>query len=133
MPGTHTADKRAADLVEAADNGSDEGHQAKRLAIGELRQVDRRDEDGGNGRQRTVDEEGVEHHALDIDAEDLRDIRVLRRRLHGAAGAAAAGHLDELFQSELWGEDVEATARRKQIGRELASAETFLGLLLAES
>ncbi len=50
-----------------------------------------------------------------------------------AAGAAAAGHLDELFQSELWGEDAEATARRERIEKELASAETFLGLLLAES
>ncbi len=50
-----------------------------------------------------------------------------------AAGAAAAGHLEELFQIELWGEDVEATARRERIWRELASAEMFLGLLLAES
>ena len=49
------------------------------------------------------------------------------------AGAAAAGHLEELFQIELWGEDVEATARRERIWRELASAEMFLGLLLAES
>ncbi len=50
-----------------------------------------------------------------------------------AAGAAAAGHLDELFQSELWGEDAEAAARRERIGRELAAAKTFLGLLLAEA
>ena len=50
-----------------------------------------------------------------------------------AAGAAAAGHLDELFQSELWGEDAEASARRERIGKELSSAETFLGLLIAES
>lgn len=50
-----------------------------------------------------------------------------------AAGAAAAGHLDEIFQSELWGEDEEAAARRERVGRDLASAERFLGLLLAEA
>ena len=65
------------------------------------------DEDGGNGRQRTVDEEGVEHHALDIDAEDLRDIRVLRRRLHGAAGAGAS-------QEELQADD--GTHRDDEVG-----------------
>ena len=38
-------------------------------------------------RQRGVDEEGVEDHALDRDAEDARERRVLRGRLHLPAGA----------------------------------------------
>ena len=46
-----------------------------------------------------------------------------------SASAAAAGHLDEQFQAEQWGEDRQASERRAHIARELADAERFLHLL----
>lgn len=46
-----------------------------------------------------------------------------------SASAAAAGHLDELFQAEQWGEDQIATERRGRIARDLAEAERFLRLI----
>ena len=48
-----------------------------------------------------------------------------------AAAAAAAGHLDELFQAEQWGEDPLAVERRDRIAGELVEAERFLRLATA--
>lgn len=50
-----------------------------------------------------------------------------------AKGATAAGQLDEIFQEGLWGKDLEAASRRDRIGREMASVENFLGLLLSKA
>ena len=58
------------------------------FAVGEFRQIDRRHQRGGERRQRGVDQEGEQDHALDRNAEDARDVRVLRGRLHLPAGAA---------------------------------------------
>ncbi len=48
-----------------------------------------------------------------------------------AAGAFAAAHVDEDFQAEKWGRDVEAESRRRQMGSELAAAARFLQLARA--
>lgn len=45
-----------------------------------------------------------------------------------AAVAHELGCLDELFQAELWGEDVEAAARRRAIADEVELAERYLAL-----
>ena len=45
-----------------------------------------------------------------------------------SATAHALGCLDELFQVELWGEDVEAAARRASVAADIALAERFLRL-----
>lgn len=45
-----------------------------------------------------------------------------------AAAAAKAGHLDELFQAEQWGEEPLAVERRDRISGELIEAERFLRL-----
>lgn len=47
----------------------------------------------------------------------------------GPAAAAAAAHLDELYQAERWGEDGEALARRAAIARDISSTAQFLSLL----
>ncbi len=46
-----------------------------------------------------------------------------------AGDAAAASDLDEMFQSERWGEDREAVRRRQARAAELAEAERFTRLL----
>lgn len=46
-----------------------------------------------------------------------------------AEGAFAAAHLDEAYQAERWGEDVEAQGRARRAAAELVAAERFLGLL----
>ncbi len=46
----------------------------------------------------------------------------------GAAEAAEAALLDELFQAELWGEDAAAAARRAELRAEVALAARFLAL-----
>jgi chaperone required for assembly of F1-ATPase len=43
--------------------------------------------------------------------------------------AVAAAQLDELYQAERWGEDVEALERRQALARDIADAARFLGLL----
>lgn len=48
-----------------------------------------------------------------------------------AAAAFAASMLDESFQSEAWGEDVEAAARRRALAAEIAAAARFTALLRA--
>ena len=45
-----------------------------------------------------------------------------------AAAAYAVSSLDELFQMEQWGEDVEAAHRRQQVQADLALAERFIQL-----
>jgi len=45
-----------------------------------------------------------------------------------AAAAFAAAHIDEAFQTEKWGRDAEAEARRDRMRHELAAAERFLEL-----
>lgn len=45
-----------------------------------------------------------------------------------AAEAHALGALDELFQVEQWGEDDEATARRKSVAEDIALADRFMRL-----
>ena len=45
-----------------------------------------------------------------------------------AAEAHALGALDELFQAEQWGEDVEAAARRRAIAEDVALAARFIAL-----
>jgi chaperone required for assembly of F1-ATPase len=47
----------------------------------------------------------------------------------GAADAFAAAHVDEEFQSETWGRDVTAEARKAHLLAELAAAEHVLKLL----
>ncbi len=47
----------------------------------------------------------------------------------GAEEAAAASLLDEEWQAEQWGEDAEATERRRNLARETADAVRFLDLL----
>ncbi len=47
----------------------------------------------------------------------------------GAEEAAAASLLDEEWQAEQWGEDAEATERRRNLAREIADAARFLDLL----
>src|SRR6267142_1819302 len=86
----------AAHLVEATDDGGDEGDQAERLAVGEFGEVDRADQERGERDQAGVDEESVENHAPDRDAEHARESRVLGGGLHAAAGARAA---EEVLQS----------------------------------
>ena len=46
-----------------------------------------------------------------------------------AAAAFAASTLDESFQSEAWGEDAEAAARRRALAGEIAAAARFAALL----
>lgn len=45
-----------------------------------------------------------------------------------AAAAHELGCLDELFQTELWGEDAEAAARRRNVAEDLALAERYIEL-----
>jgi chaperone required for assembly of F1-ATPase len=45
-----------------------------------------------------------------------------------AATAHALGALDELYQTEVWGEDAEAAARRAAIAADVALAGRFLQL-----
>ena len=45
-----------------------------------------------------------------------------------AAEAHALGALDELFQAEQWGEDVQAAARRRAIAEDIALAARFIAL-----
>jgi chaperone required for assembly of F1-ATPase len=47
----------------------------------------------------------------------------------GAEEATAASLLDEKWQAEQWGEDAEATERRRTLAREIADAMRFLDLL----
>src|SRR5580658_3745498 len=76
------AQDRAAHLIETPDDGGGERREPERLAIGEFRQIDRADEYRGDGDEHGVDEKCKEHHAFDWDAEDARQDRILRRRLH---------------------------------------------------
>ena len=46
-----------------------------------------------------------------------------------ASSAHALGCLEELFQVEAWGEDVEAAARRRAVGEDIALAERFIALV----
>jgi chaperone required for assembly of F1-ATPase len=46
-----------------------------------------------------------------------------------AAEAFAASQLDESFQIEAWGEDAEATARRRAVATDIAASARFLELL----
>jgi chaperone required for assembly of F1-ATPase len=48
-----------------------------------------------------------------------------------AEEAFAASQLDETFQIEAWGEDPEATARRRALAADIAAAARFIGLLAA--
>ncbi len=50
-----------------------------------------------------------------------------------AKEAAAVSLIDETFQAEKWGEDIEAVARRESIGAEIAAAARFLSVALSES
>jgi len=50
-----------------------------------------------------------------------------------AAGAYAAGQLDEIYQAEVWGEDPPATERRTKLARDLADAERFLELQMPQA
>ena len=52
---------------------------------------------------------------------------VLKEKL-SARDAAAAAHVDELFQAEKWGRDPVAEARRSQIAAEMEAAGRFLRL-----
>ncbi len=47
------------------------------------------------------------------------------------AAAAAAAHLDEIYQAEGWGEDAEALARRAAMAKEINASARFLSLLRA--
>ena len=47
-----------------------------------------------------------------------------------AANAFNAGYLDELYQTELWGEVPEANIRYQRVRSELLAVETFLNLFL---
>lgn len=49
----------------------------------------------------------------------------------GAAGAIAASLIDESFQTERWGEDAEAAARRRRIEADIAAGAQMLALLRA--
>lgn len=51
----------------------------------------------------------------------------------GIQEAVDASQLDEIFQSEVWGEDIISAERRARVASELMQAEAFLGLLLAEA
>ena len=46
-----------------------------------------------------------------------------------AEGAFAISQLDERYQTETWGEDAEATARRTLLNADIKAAAQFLGLL----
>ena len=48
-----------------------------------------------------------------------------------AADAHRIAILDELFEAEQWGEDVEAERRREQVAADIALAERFLRLSAA--
>src|SRR5262249_59108365 len=80
-PEQQAADDRSANLVEATDDRGDEGVEAQPLAVRELGQVDRRDQQRGEGDERGIDQEGVEDYALDRKTGETRDGRVLRARL----------------------------------------------------
>jgi chaperone required for assembly of F1-ATPase len=49
-----------------------------------------------------------------------------------ASEAHALGALDELFQMEQWGEDEEATKRRRNVAADIAQAERFMRLAKIE-
>jgi chaperone required for assembly of F1-ATPase len=55
-------------------------------------------------------------------------LALMQRRL-SARQTFEAAELDALFQAEKWGEDPAAAARHKDIARELAICEHWLGLL----
>jgi chaperone required for assembly of F1-ATPase len=55
-------------------------------------------------------------------------LALLEGRLDAAA-AFAASQLDEVFQIEAWGEDVEQVERRSALARDIAAAAQFLALL----
>jgi chaperone required for assembly of F1-ATPase len=55
-------------------------------------------------------------------------LALLEGRLDAAA-AFAASQLDETFQIEVWGEDLEAAARRQAIAADIEAAARFLALL----
>lgn len=48
-----------------------------------------------------------------------------------AEGANQAASLDEVFETELWGEDAEAVRRRAQVAEDVALAERFIRLAAA--
>ena len=112
----HTDDQPAGDrtahLIEAADDRRDEGGEAKRLAVGEFGEIDRRDQQRRHRRERGVDQEGVEDHPLDRDAEDAGDGRILRGSLHLAASARA---VEEKLQRDdgAEGDDQDADLRKR--------------------
>jgi chaperone required for assembly of F1-ATPase len=51
----------------------------------------------------------------------------------GAAQAHELGALDELFQAELWGQDIEAERRRDMVAADIAVAARFIGLVRTEA
>jgi chaperone required for assembly of F1-ATPase len=55
-------------------------------------------------------------------------LALIERRLDAAA-AFAASQLDETFQIEAWGEDAEATARRRAVADDIAAVSRFATLL----
>jgi len=55
-------------------------------------------------------------------------LALLERRLDAEA-AWRASQLDEIFQSEQWGEDPEAGARRAMLKRDIEATERFMALL----
>jgi chaperone required for assembly of F1-ATPase len=55
-------------------------------------------------------------------------LALMERRLD-AASAFAVSQLDETFQIEAWGEDAEATARRKSLAEDIEAAARFVQLL----
>jgi chaperone required for assembly of F1-ATPase len=57
-------------------------------------------------------------------------LALIERRID-AETAFAASTLDESFQSEVWGEDAEAAARRRAVAAEIAAAARFTALLRA--
>ena len=81
----HAAEQRAARLVEAADDRREEGLLPDRVAHVELREVRRRDQERRDDREHGIDEERVQHHPRDVDAEHARGLGVLRDGLHRAA------------------------------------------------
>lgn len=84
-----STDERTADLVETTNNGRNEGDKAKCFTIGEFCEIDGTDQIGRKSRQSSIDQECIEDHALDIDAENFRNSRILRCCLHAAPRAGA--------------------------------------------
>src|SRR5215813_12452375 len=83
-----TTENGAANLIESADDGSNERGHAECLPIGEFREINRTYQYRCDRNKHGIEEKSVEHHSLHGDAQNARQQRILRGSLHLASGSS---------------------------------------------